>query len=464
MRQSGSRLGGVNWHGICVPKTPKQAPVGKSTTNTDEVLKINARLRHALDRLTEREATIRALADHNAELYQQVHDSHRQLVAAQRQLIQQERLRALGEMASGVAHDLNNALAPVLGFTELLVHQPDARADPDRLLHYLRLILTGATDAAAVVKRLREFYRPRAEDEQLAAVDLNALVKQTIALSEPKWRGLSAEGRSISVRTDLSEIPPAAGHATELRELLMNLLFNAVDACPDGGTITVRTHVRGGTCLTLEVEDTGTGMTEEVRQRCLEPFFTTKGEHGTGMGMAMVYGTVTRHDGSLEIESAPGEGTTVSVHLPQYGARAGAQPNTSNTGASAYRSALHVLVADDEPLLRTLVSEFLTALGHTADLAASGDEAWQRFHQGAYDLVITDRAMPGMSGEQLAQRVKAHRPTTPVVLLTGFGDLLIASGQRPDGVDVVLGKPVSLAALRSGIADALGSGSQVRAA
>jgi CheY-like chemotaxis protein len=207
-------------------------------------------------------------------------------------------------------------------------------------------------------------------------------------------------------------------------------------------------------------------MSDADRRRCLEPFFTTKGEHGTGMGMAMVYGTVTRHDGSLEIESAPGKGTIVRVHLPAYTAQPAPRPKEASAGArvTVAGSALHVLVADDEPLLRTLVNEFLTALGHTADLAGSGEEAWQRFHDSPYDLVITDRAMPGMSGEQVAQHVKALRPGTPVILLTGFGDLLNAAGQRPPGVDVVLGKPVSLASLRAGIAEALENRSQERAA
>ena len=452
-----------------------------------------------------------ALAIRNAELYTQVHDSHQELVVAQRQLIQQERLRALGEMASGIAHDLNNALAPVLGFSELLSDQPEVRADPKRLQHYLSLIMTGASDAAAVVKRLREFYRPRDDAEALTPVDLNALVQQTIALSEPKWRGPSrAEGRVVDVHSELRPVPPAAGHQTELREMLMNLIFNAVDACPYGGTITVRTRrsaegpdplvleeqlstnnehsrsesagvrgwpgqgaagaqsVRGREHVVLEVQDDGLGMSEEVKQRCLEPFFTTKGEQGTGMGMAMVYGTVKRHGGQLEIQSALGKGTTVRVFLSQYTPEAAEGTGESGetvralTAQTARLAAPHdslrVLVADDEPLLRAVVGEFLTASGHAVDTAITGDQAWEMFRAGDggdYDLVITDRAMPGMGGEQLAVRIKMLRPTMPVILLTGFGDLMNAANTLPAGVDVVLGKPVTLAALRAGIAAAM---------
>jgi len=316
------------------PEDPRgQAP---ADTLRADVLEINSRLRHALAEVAERERTIRDQAARNAELYTQLRDSHQKLVTAQRQLIQQERMRALGEMASGVAHDLNNALAPVVGFAELLTQQADVRADSERLLHYLGLILTGASDAAAVVERLREFYRRREEGETFAAVDLNALVQQTIELSQPRWRHQAgAEERRVEVHSELRLIPAAAGSETELREMLMNLVFNAVDALPEGGAITVRTYLDRKTRdrVTLEVSDTGAGMTDEVKQRCLEPFFTTKGERGTGMGMAMVYGTVKRHGGRLEIESTVGQGTTVRIVLPRHG-RATARQRVSGRRAA----------------------------------------------------------------------------------------------------------------------------------
>jgi signal transduction histidine kinase/ActR/RegA family two-component response regulator len=455
-----------------------------ATTATTEVLEINARLRHALAELAEREATIRQQAERLEQLNAQLQRSHRALVDAQRQLVQQERLRALGEMASGIAHDLNNALAPVLGFAELLLTQPEIRTDAAQLHRYLDLILTGASDAAAVVARLKDFYRRREEPEDFVPVDLNALVEQTVALAQPRWHSQArAEGRVVEVLTDLGDAPPVAGRDTELREALMNLVFNALDALPQGGTITLRTYAAappdsGATSAMsageaiVEVADTGVGMSEEVRRRCLEPFFTTKGEKGTGMGMAMVYGTVTRHGGRMEIESAPGKGTTVRLGLPAVREGTAAAPAdlagpaenddlVAGTVAATLETApvadpaLCILVVDDEPLVRAAVAELLAPAGHEVSVAANGADGWTLLQSRNFDVVITDRAMPGMTGEQLAAAIKRHRPDAAVVMLTGFGDLMRAAGQRPTHVDVVIGKPPTQSSLRGAIAEAL---------
>ena len=221
----------------------------------------------------------------------------------QQNIIQQERLRALGQMASGIAHDFNNALTPILGFSELLLKRSEGLDDRDTVERYLRMMNMAAQDAATVVgnSRLREFYRKREEGENFAPASLHDLVGQAISLTQPRWKDeAQAKGITIKMETDLQEVPLIIGDESELREALTNLVFNAVDAMPDGGTITLRTR-RDGNQVVLEVSDTGTGMTEEVRQRCLDPFFTTKGAHTssrTGMGLAMVYGIVQRHEGS----------------------------------------------------------------------------------------------------------------------------------------------------------------------
>ncbi|HEU5319143.1 MAG TPA: response regulator [Chloroflexota bacterium] len=438
---------------------------------TTEVLEINARLRHALAEVAEREATIRQQAGRLAQLNDQLRQSHRALVEAQNRLVRQERLRALGEMASGIAHDLNNALAPVAGFAELLVDQPELRADAAQLQRYLQLILTGARDAAAVVARLKEFYRRGEDTQDFAPVDLNALVEQTVALCQPRWRDQTrAEGRPVELMTELGDAPPIPGRDTELREALTNLVFNALDAMPEGGAICIRTYAEpptgsGGDRLSareviLEVADTGSGMTEEVRRRCLEPFFTTKGDKGTGMGMAMVYGTVTRHGGRMEIESAPDAGTTVRLILPavhEDRLPQDAEPLEAAGGATPARpaeSALGILVVDDEPLVRAAVSQLLRADGHEVAVAANGADGLAILHSRPFDVVITDRAMPGMTGEQVGAAVKRHRPATAVVMLTGFGDLMRAAGQTPPHVDVVVAKPPTLTSLRRAIAQA----------
>ncbi|HYR59606.1 MAG TPA: PAS domain S-box protein, partial [Chthoniobacteraceae bacterium] len=219
------------------------------------------------------------------------------LKTTQQQVIQQERLRALGQMASGIAHDFNNALVPILGFSELLLLSPAVLADRQKTAKYLETIQTAAKDAASVVSRLREFYRPNKEDREFAPVSLKRLVEQSITLTKPKWKDQAqASGATVGIALDLEPVPPIAGEESALREVLTNLIFNAVDAMPDGGTITLRTR-RVGDFATLEISDTGTGMSEETRARCLEPFYSTKGERGTGLGLSMVFGIVQRHSG-----------------------------------------------------------------------------------------------------------------------------------------------------------------------
>ncbi|MBI3971640.1 MAG: response regulator [Chloroflexi bacterium] len=409
----------------------------------------------------ERVALLNAIAAHltialrNAQLYSDLRAAHEQLQATQQQIVQQERLRALGEMASGIAHDLNNALAPVVGFAELLLKMPGALEDHAKARQYLDLIFRGAEDAAGVVRRLREFYRQREAKDLLAHVALSQVVEQVIALTQPSWKDQAqAEGRTVMIATDLQPMPPIAGNEPELREALINLVFNAIDAMPEGGTITLRT-LRDGAEAIVEVADTGVGMTEDVRRRCLEPFFSTKGPRGTGLGLSMVHGTVQRHRGSIEIESASGRGTTFRIRLPlaQAGTAAGPSGASGEAQASAFGARpRRVLVVDDEPAVAAVTSAYLVADGHNVQVASNGLQALHLFRESLYDLVVTDRAMPEMSGEQLAAALKQLDPDVPVVMLTGFGDLMAAVGERPAHVEAVLGKPVTLAKLRETLA------------
>ncbi|MBI3977192.1 MAG: response regulator [Chloroflexi bacterium] len=393
-----------------------------------------------------------ALAIENARLYHEVQDGIVHLRQAQRQLVEQERLHALGEMASGIAHDFNNALAPILGFSELLLMRPDDLNDKEKVKSYLELMRAGATDAATVVSRLREFYRARDDTEAFEPVDLYPLVEQVVKLTQPRWKDQTqARGITIDVHIDLQPVPLVPGRDAELREALTNVIFNAVDAMPEGGTLTVRTYADGEDAV-LEVRDTGIGMTEEVRRRCLEPFFTTKGERGTGLGLAMTYGIVRRHEGRIAIESEVGKGTTFIVRLPRLAVQ---QPARESPVELARSPALRVLVVDDEPQVRTVVAEYLAMDGHAVETAIDGYQGLMQFQAGRFDLVVADQAMPRMNGEQLAAAVKQLSPRTPVILLTGFGKLMEATGERPEGVDCVVAKPVTLAAFRQAIASAV---------
>lgn len=400
------------------------------------------------ENLTRRRLAERDLREVNRELEKALAE----LKATQQQVIQQERLRALGQMASGIAHDFNNTLTPILGFSDLLLEKPgllENQKDTRQFLGYLR---TAARDAANVVERLRQFYRPLEQDEKFAVVDLNALARQVVLLTEPKWRGQSqAKGATVYVKTNLQSIPAVAADESALREVLTNLIFNAVDAMPAGGEITLETAAESE-CSVLRVRDSGMGMTEEVRQRCLEPFFSTKGENGTGLGLSMVYGIIERHRGTIEVVSAPGEGTTFTIRLP-IATGAVVQPLAPVDAKPI--AALNVLVVDDELPVREVISAYLRSDGHDVTTANSGREGLEQFAARPFDLVVTDRAMPEMSGDQMAGFIKQVRPEMPIVLLTGFGALIEVTGEQPKDVDVVLNKPVTLRALRQTIENLL---------
>ncbi|PZR75890.1 MAG: hypothetical protein DLM73_04125 [Chthoniobacterales bacterium] len=236
------------------------------------------------------------------------------LETAQRQRVQQERLSAFGEMAGGVVHDFSNALMSVIGYSEMLLSNPEKRGDEATALEYLRIINTAGRDGAHIVSRLRDFYRPRGESDMFETLDLNEIISQSLALAKPRCAQRESRAR-IHFETDLDGSATIAGIGAELREVLTNLIFNAVDATPGEGVITLRTRQHDGEVV-LEVIDTGTGMSADVRQRCLEPFFTTKGDHGTGLGLAMVFGIIKRHQGTLEIDSEPGAGATFRIRFP----------------------------------------------------------------------------------------------------------------------------------------------------
>jgi len=378
--------------------------------------------------------------------HRQLEDTLAQLKATQRQVLQQERLRAMGQMASGIAHDFNNSLSPIVGFAELLLRRPDLPKETAQ--SYVQLINTAARDAASVIRRMRELYRERAESVPAAPVDLRRCIDEVVALTQPRWKS-EALGRGVTIRieTDVVDVPTILGDAAGIREMLANLIFNAVDAMPVGGTIIVRARVDGGD-VRLEILDSGTGMSDDVRQRCLEPFFSTKGQRGTGLGLSMVHATVEQHCGTLEIESEPGRGTTFIVRLPLH-VREAATPS-AEAPAGPPRE-LRILVVEDEPIVRMGVIAQLSSQGHFVDSAANGREGLDKFMSGRFDLVVTDRAMPVMGGDELAASIERLAPDTPVIMLTGFGDLMEAKGEQPTGVDAVIGKPVTLDALAGAI-------------
>jgi signal transduction histidine kinase/ActR/RegA family two-component response regulator/HAMP domain-containing protein len=399
-----------------------------------------------------------SLAANQAQLHQRLREAYDELRASQQAALQEERLRALGQMASGIAHDINNALSPIVGYSDMLLQCETSLGEPAR--EHLKSIRTAGEDIASTVAGMREFYRKRDAQEPLMPVSLNRLVEQVVDLTRPRWKDIPQEhGSVLEMHTDLQEdIPAVTGSESEIRQALMNLIFNAVDAMPQGGAITLRTSISGAQ-VALEVIDTGSGMDDETRRRCLEPFFSTKGERGTGLGLAMVYGVMYRHDGSVVIVSEPGKGTTVQLRFP---VREPSQNGREQGDDASPPSPTRILCVDDELQQLEVVKLMLEKDQHRVEVAAGGQAGLDAFRAARgrgepFDLVITDLGMPYVDGREVAQAVKRESPETPVILLTGWGAQIHIEGEMPSGVDYVASKPSTMNQLRQALRFVTGS-------
>jgi signal transduction histidine kinase len=389
----------------------------------------------------------------NARLLQEAQESAGQLQnvvndlrATQAQLVRGETLSAIGKLASGMAHHLNNLFAVILGRIETLlakVAEPEAH-------RYLEIVQRAALDGAEVVRRVQRFSRVQPVSRTMP-VDLNQLAQEVIELTRPRWHN-EALLRQIRIDTalDLGNIRPVAGEYAPLREVLLNLVLNAIDAMPDGGRLGVKTWTDGDG-IHCDVSDAGGGMSEEVRQRALDPFFTTKGPKSTGLGLSVTYGIIQRHNGKLEIDSAPGRGTTVHITLPAVNAAAPAPSRPVTAPASS--ALLRVLLVDDEPEVRSALADMLGTSGHTAFQAAGGKEALAWLDAGQpVDLVLTDLGMPGMTGADVARAVRARWPQLRVGLMTGWDESEGLVSETSAIVDFIIAKPFNLHALLSAYA------------
>lgn len=364
-----------------------------------------------------------------------------ELGEARSMLARQEGLRLLGTMVSGIAHDLNNILSVITGNVDLALEEADL--PPGSMLRKrLSSMRQAGRDGAELVARMRAFHSRESADCG-APVDTAELVRFVVRLLEPRLASARMEeGREISVETDLVDGAHLRGSPSELREMLLNLLVNAIDAIEGDGTVRVTTGKRDG-WMSLRVSDDGRGMTPEVRSECTQPFFTTKGRKGTGMGLAMVRSIVEEHGGSLSIESEPGRGTSVEVRMPlaTREGEVGSEGELLDIPASA-----RLLAVDDDPGCLEVLRSLLELDGHRVTTFSSPDKALASFEAGAYDAAILDRLMPGMAGLELARRLRELDPDLPIALLAGYVSDFDLS--RRDPVDAVRQKPLDLAELR----------------
>ena len=385
-----------------------------------------------------------ALAFENARLYERAQQAYAELTDAQDRLVRGETLRAMGELASGAAHHLNNLLAVILGRIQLAL----GKEPPPDVARHLAMAERATLDGADVVRRMRGFGEAKPERDFIL-VDINRIAAEILELTRPRW-GDEAHMRGISIemRLEAGDIPSVNGETGPLREVLVNLVLNAIDAMPEGGCITIRTWRDDG-WVNCSVSDTGVGMTPEVQRRALEPFFTTKGVRSTGLGLSVNYGILQRLGGELAVDSEEGRGTTVSFKLPVADRRA-AVPTPQVATASR---ALRILVIDDEPEVRTMLAELLADQGHAVIEAASGVEGLQYVDsQRPIDVVLSDLGMPGMTGWEVARAVKGRRADLPVVLVTGWGENPERSPADRSIADLVIEKPVTSVSLRAALA------------
>ncbi len=353
------------------------------------------------------------------------------------QMRQTERLRALGELASGVAHNFNNALTIIQGRIGLL----KAKANDESTLRSLDIMHKVTQDAANIVRRIQNFARVREGDSDFERLDLSQLVQETVEATQPRW--MHRSGKSSIHVTCQAPLPVfILGNPTELREVITNLLFNAVDAMPTGGEIIINVYQQEDTAR-LVVRDTGTGMTEEVKKRIFDPFFTTKGGQGTGLGLSVSHNIVSRHQGRIEVESEPGRGTTFFLTFPLAPVSLAQALMAAPSLPTLPSQRLRILVVDDEPPVAETIGEMIRFLGHEPHVETDPRQAVQRLRLEVFDALFTDLGMPDLNGWQLIAEVRAMALHLPIILVTGWADRIPPGELQAQRVRLI-GKPVDI--------------------
>ncbi|MBC8162577.1 MAG: response regulator, partial [Roseiflexaceae bacterium] len=386
---------------------------------------------------------------YNAMLNREREAAADQLAQTQEYLNLVDKVRVVGQLASGVAHDFNNLLAGILGNAQLLLYEVQDLEQREML----RVIERAAKDGSETVRRLQGFSRME-RGSPMTEVRLDMLARDAIDITRPRWRDVAqSRGVSIEIVRKLEAVVPIAGRPSELREVLSNLIINAADAMPKSGTITLTTYEPGGEGeVVLDIADTGTGMSPDVQARIFDPFFTTKGEQGTGLGLAVSLGIIKGHGGQIEVESVLGSGTRFRIRLP---VRSPAPSAAATPAGEVPIIPGHLLLIESEPMIRTALVRLLERWGHRVTVATGGVEGLQIFQPDMFDAVLVDQGMPDMSGWEVLAQIKQADARVPTVLMTGWGRQPGEDEDRARGADVVLEKPFDQDVLRQVLAQAM---------
>lgn len=356
----------------------------------------------------------------------------------QKQLLQTERIKAVGEMAAGVAHDFNNLLATILGRTQLLL----LKSEHEERKNELKIIEKAAIDGGKIVRRLQEVTREKRE-KTFSAIDINDSIKESILFTASKLKiSTQLKGQKVQLHTHFKDKCIVKGDEVELKEVFTNLLLNAYDAMPKGGELFITTQILDNNKVKVIIKDTGIGMSEEVKNKIFNPFFTTKGEKGTGMGLSIVYKTITVHKGYIGVRSKKNKGTAFTIILPLSEEPVKKHTTQINHIQEKY-SETRLLIVDDEPELLDTMAEILRLKFKSVDIAPGGKEALLKVHKTKYDIVLSDLGMPEMSGWELAQKIKSKNPKAKIILVTGWGEQAKEEHKHHPDVDAILPKPYS---------------------
>jgi PAS domain S-box-containing protein len=370
----------------------------------------------------------------------------------EQQLLQSEKLKSLGELSGGVAHDFNNVLAAILGRVQLLkmqlkppIGKEEKRKTVLELEKGLEIIERASLDGAETVRRIQEFSRRRTDEKSFEQIDINELVENALEFTKVKWKNdAESKGIKIKVKKELSPISPILGSSSEIREVFTNLINNAIDAMPQGGTIRIESFM-DDTIAVISISDTGNGIPKHIEARIYDPFFTTKDVKSTGLGLSVSYGIINRHKGTITADSVEGEGTTFTVKFPITKKKAEGNITKENViPLEKKQQKASILVIDDEEDIRKLLKDILTNAGHKVEIAADGNEGIEIFKKKKFDLVLTDLGMPVMSGWEVAEKVKSINEKVPVALITGWNVKSDGSEMNDSGVNLVIHKPFKM--------------------
>ncbi len=375
--------------------------------------------------------------------------AYQDLSRAQEALVRSERMKALGEMVGGIAHEFNNLLAGILGNTQILLQTAKDPTLAKRLRTIERAALTGAEE----VKRLQTFTLSSGGTERKLFV-MKDLLQEALMITRPRWRDLThKKGITIEVETELGETPALEGDDENLRIAVINIIFNAIDALPQGGKIRARcwADARYGY---IEIADNGVGMKPEILERAFEPYFTTQRPLKSGLGLSVAYGTVKKNQGDIELKSRPGQGTTATIKLPLAPARSGPESETPEKKAPGAKPG-RIMIVEDDPTVASLLTDILSRGGWTVKTSDQPVSALAEAEGGGFDLVIVDLGMATMNGLEFSRRVKASAPRTKVALITGWDIPPVQAELEKNGVDVLWRKPFNVDEIFNRVADLL---------